>query len=111
MHEAERIDEKKLTTTPLLDIVPGIEQSLALLLPAKSMASRSCIRLLIRATKPRFQSAPIRRTFSDTIRHAESPSQTTNHERTTHFGFETVAEAEKEARGSTTPCTIPRARS
>ncbi|TAQ87527.1 hypothetical protein B7494_g4157 [Chlorociboria aeruginascens] len=36
--------------------------------------------------------------FSTTRRKADSPAQPTNHERTTHFGYETVAEAEKEAR-------------
>jgi 2-methoxy-6-polyprenyl-1,4-benzoquinol methylase len=75
------------------------------------MAPRSSIWPLIRATKPRFQSATISRTFSDTVRRAESPAQPTNHERTTHFGFETVAEAEKEARGITTLYTVPRTRS
>jgi 2-methoxy-6-polyprenyl-1,4-benzoquinol methylase len=75
------------------------------------MALRSFMRPLIRATNSRFQSAPIGRTFSDTVRPAESPAQPTNHERTTHFGFETVAEAEKEARGITTLYTMPRTRS
>ncbi|KAG9235784.1 ubiE/COQ5 methyltransferase family-domain-containing protein [Amylocarpus encephaloides] len=61
------------------------------------MNSRSALRPLLRAT--RFQCLNSPRHFTqNSVAHAES-SQPTNHERTTHFGFETVAEAEKEARG------------
>ncbi|KAF8862194.1 UbiE/COQ5 methyltransferase [Acephala macrosclerotiorum] len=62
------------------------------------MASRSALRPLLRAYKPRFQAAHVHRCFTSTTRRADSPSQSTNHERMTHFGFETVAEADKEAR-------------
>ncbi|KAH8791940.1 ubiE/COQ5 methyltransferase family-domain-containing protein [Hyaloscypha finlandica] len=62
------------------------------------MASRSVFRSLLRASK--LPSLPTRapRCFSNSTRLAESPAQPSNHERTTHFGFETVPEAEKESR-------------
>ncbi|KUJ12248.1 UbiE/COQ5 methyltransferase [Mollisia scopiformis] len=62
------------------------------------MATRTAFRPLVRAARPQLQSAQVHRCFTSTSQRAESPSQSTNHERTTHFGFETVAEAEKEAR-------------
>ncbi|KAE8453175.1 hypothetical protein EG329_011242 [Mollisiaceae sp. DMI_Dod_QoI] len=62
------------------------------------MASSSALRPFLRAAKPQLQPRQAHRYFASTNWRAESPSQSTNHERTTHFGFETVAEAEKEAR-------------
>ncbi|CAG8959001.1 hypothetical protein HYFRA_00012160 [Hymenoscyphus fraxineus] len=63
------------------------------------MASRTLRPLLNRS---RFQCLYTQtpRHFSQSTQHhsAEAPNQSTPHERTTHFGFETVAEAEKEAR-------------
>jgi 2-methoxy-6-polyprenyl-1,4-benzoquinol methylase len=64
------------------------------------MASKSYIRPLLRATKRQLQTAPTSRCFSTSIRSRAEVPQSTNHEKTTHFGFETVAEAEKEARGT-----------
>ncbi|KAG4417111.1 hypothetical protein IFR04_009747 [Cadophora malorum] len=64
------------------------------------MASRSAIRPFLRAAKPHFHLSQLNRCLSSSARRADSPSQpqSTNSEKTTHFGFETVAEAEKEAR-------------
>ena len=62
------------------------------------MVSRSALRPLLRSAQVQYRSQP-QRYFSSSIRKAGSPAQPTNHERTTHFGFETVSEAEKEARG------------
>ncbi|RQM05986.1 hypothetical protein DH86_00002552 [Scytalidium sp. 3C] len=57
------------------------------------------------ALKPVLQRAGVRgtqrqasRCFSCSVQLAESTTQTTNHERTTHFGYQTVPESEKEAR-------------
>jgi hypothetical protein len=69
------------------------------------MPPTQSLRPLLRAGARQFQpahtTATATRCFSSTIRSraGEQPQATTNHERTTHFGFETVAEADKEARG------------
>ncbi|KAL3422077.1 ubiquinone biosynthesis methyltransferase [Phlyctema vagabunda] len=64
------------------------------------MATKSIFRPLMRSA--RIQSIPSSRCFSSSIRRADSTQpeaqQPKKNERTTHFGFETVAEAEKEAR-------------
>ncbi|PQE33202.1 ubiquinone biosynthesis methyltransferase coq5 protein [Rutstroemia sp. NJR-2017a WRK4] len=70
------------------------------------MACRTYLRPLTRSLKPQISFPISQRSFTQTVqkRAGESPSQpqtqsqATNHERTTHFGFETVPEAEKEAR-------------
>jgi 2-methoxy-6-polyprenyl-1,4-benzoquinol methylase len=63
------------------------------------MVSRLALRPLVRSVKLQFPRSQAQRCFSSTIRKADSPVKSTNHEKTTHFGFETVPEAEKEARG------------
>ncbi|PQE21460.1 ubiquinone biosynthesis methyltransferase coq5 protein [Rutstroemia sp. NJR-2017a BBW] len=70
------------------------------------MACRTYLRPLTQSLKTQFSFPISQRSFTQTVqkRAGESPSQpqtqsqATNHERTTHFGFETVPEAEKEAR-------------
>ncbi|TVY67433.1 2-methoxy-6-polyprenyl-1,4-benzoquinol methylase [Lachnellula suecica] len=62
------------------------------------MSSRSALRPLLRSARFQCPYAQTPRHFSHSLRRAAPQSQPTNHERTTHFGFETVAEAEKEAR-------------
>lgn len=62
------------------------------------MAYRYALRPLMRSR--RYQLAKPQRCFSTTIQRTESRSQSTSQERTTHFGFETVPESEKEARGN-----------
>ncbi|PBP17871.1 ubiquinone/menaquinone biosynthesis methyltransferase ubiE [Diplocarpon rosae] len=64
------------------------------------MSSRSAVRLLLPAAKSPFRPSHINRYLSSTARSPDSPAptQSTKNPKTTHFGFETVAEAEKEAR-------------
>ncbi|KAI6709820.1 hypothetical protein JHW43_007630 [Diplocarpon mali] len=64
------------------------------------MPSKPALRLLLRTAKPSLRPSHINRCLSSTARRPDSPGQTqpTKSARTTHFGFETVAEAEKEAR-------------
>ena len=62
------------------------------------MLCRSAVRPLLRSAKLQCRPQP-QLYFSSTFK-ADSPAQPTNHERTTHFGFETVTEAEKEGRGT-----------
>ncbi|KAH8684744.1 ubiquinone biosynthesis methyltransferase Coq5 [Tricladium varicosporioides] len=63
------------------------------------MASRSSIRSLLRPVKLQFPCAQIPRYFSRTAQRPDAPpQQPSSNEKTTHFGFETVPEAEKEAR-------------
>ena len=75
--------------------MPNIDPS------AKStMASRYTLRPLMRSARCQLQPFHSQRCFSSSIRRYEPTSESTNHERTTHFGFETVPESEKEARGN-----------
>lgn len=63
------------------------------------MASRSSIRPLLRSAKLQCPCAQAPRYFSRTAQRADAPpQQPSGNERTTHFGFETVPEMEKEAR-------------
>jgi hypothetical protein len=64
-----------------------------------SMVHRLASNPFLRSARLQFTSSQSQRYFSSTIQKADSPAQPTNHERTTHFGFQTVAESEKEARG------------
>jgi hypothetical protein len=54
------------------------------------------LRLLI---KPRILPAPSKRRFSAASRHPQQHPIGPDNDRTTHFGFQTVLEAQKEARG------------
>ncbi|EPE25491.1 S-adenosyl-L-methionine-dependent methyltransferase [Glarea lozoyensis ATCC 20868] len=62
------------------------------------MATKSAIRPFLKASRFQCLNSRTSRYFSQTSIARSEPPQPTNHERTTHFGFETVAEAEKEAR-------------
>ncbi|EHK98932.1 putative 2-methoxy-6-polyprenyl-1,4-benzoquinol methylase, mitochondrial [Glarea lozoyensis 74030] len=64
-----------------------------------TMATKSAIRPFLKASRFQCLNSRTSRYFSQTSIARSEPPQPTNHERTTHFGFETVAEAEKEARG------------
>lgn len=62
------------------------------------MALRLPVKQCIRSARIHCPSSRPIRQFSSTVQRAIEPSQPPNHERTTHFGFETVAEAQKEQR-------------
>ncbi|RFU35118.1 hypothetical protein B7463_g1240, partial [Scytalidium lignicola] len=62
------------------------------------MSLRSTLKPALRGARVQRTSAPAYRCFSCCNRFAQSQTQSTNHERTTHFGYQTVPEAEKEAR-------------
>jgi hypothetical protein len=67
------------------------------------MTPRTSLRPILRSARLQFSQSQPQRCFTSSIRKADSPLQPSNHERTTHFGFETVAEAEKEAKGAIVP--------
>jgi hypothetical protein len=96
--EAEELEDLKISDNHRISARHLAGSSLEVL-----MASKLALRLFLRASKGQFQPTQIHRCFSISARLSESPTQPSNHERTTHFGFETVAEAEKEARGTNYP--------
>jgi hypothetical protein len=96
--EAEELEDLKISVNHRISARHLAGSSLEAL-----MASKLALRLFLRASKGQFQPAQIHRCFSISTRLSEAPTQPSNHERTTHFGFENVAEAEKEARGTNYP--------
>ncbi|KAH8816207.1 ubiquinone biosynthesis methyltransferase-like protein coq5 [Xylogone sp. PMI_703] len=62
------------------------------------MSLRSTIKPVLRGARVQRASAQAYKCFSCSNRRAEASTQSTNHERTTHFGYQTVPEAEKEAK-------------